>query len=83
MLIGLAGAFCSQYDIDVTFGARVVFALDKDVDVRKDHNIDRLKQYVNVEYILDTGNLLGEKDSPVDKGLSVFQALYKNRKRLM
>ena len=60
-------------------GCTVVFALDKDVDIRKDHNINKLKQYVNVQYIIDKGNVLGEKDSPVDKGEAVFRELYDNR----
>jgi len=60
-------------------GCTVVFALDKDVDIRKDHNINKLKQYVNVQYIFDKDNMLDEKDSPVDKGEAVFRELYANR----
>lgn len=71
-----------QMKILARLGVRVVFALDKDVDVRKDHNINRLKQYVNVEYLRDTGDLLREKDAPVDRGPEVFQTLYASRKRL-
>lgn len=63
-------------------GVRVVFALDKDVDVGKDHNIDRLKRYVNVDVIHDYNNLLEDKDSPVDKGIDVFVSLYKGKKRI-
>lgn len=50
------------------FGCRVVFALDKEVSVREDHNIKRLKQFVKVEYIWDRDGLLDDKDAPVDKG---------------
>ena len=53
----------------------------KDVQIRKDHNIRRLKQYVNVEYLWDKDNLLYEKDAPVDKGLNVFETLYRQRLR--
>ena len=60
-------------------GFRVVFAFDKDVNPLEDHNIQKLKQYVNVEYIRDRYNLLDEKDSPVDKGEEVFRKLYANR----
>ena len=60
-------------------GCRVVFALDKDVPVREDHNIRKLKQFVNVEYIWDSRDLLGEKDSPVDKGRDVWEKLYEGR----
>jgi len=63
-------------------GCRVVFALDKDVDVTKDHNIQKLKQFVRVEYICDAHGLLDAKDSPVDKGMEVFKTLYTQRKRM-
>lgn len=71
-----------QMKILAKLGCRVVFALDKDVDIKKDHNINKLKNYVNVEYINDFRNLLNEKDSPVDKGFDTFKILYKERKRL-
>ena len=59
---------------------RVVFALDKDVVVRDDRNIKRLKQFVKVEYIWDKDNLLDEKDAPVDKGVEVWKKLYEGRR---
>ena len=71
-----------QMKLLAILGCNVVFALDNDVDIRKDHNIQKLKHYVNVEYILDTDHLLGEKDAPVDRGREVFQTLYEQRKRL-
>lgn len=72
----------AQMKILAKLGMRVVFALDKEVDIRKDHNINRLKQYVNVEYVWDRGNLLEDKDSPVDKGVDVFMNVYENRLKL-
>lgn len=60
-------------------GCTVVFALDKDVDIHKDHNISKLKQYVNVQYIIDKDDVLAEKDSPVDEGEEIFRELYANR----
>ena len=57
----------------------VVFALDKEVSIRQDHNINRLKQFVNVEYIWDGTGLLDEKDAPVDKGPDVWKRLYEGR----
>lgn len=60
-------------------GCRVVFALDKDVKVKNDHNIKKLKQFVGVEYIWDGENLLDDKDSPVDKGFETFKTLYERR----
>ena len=69
----------AQLKLLARLGCRVVFALDKDVDVRKDFNIQKLTQYVNVEYISDKNNLLSEKDSPVDQGEEVFRRLYEQR----
>lgn len=65
---------------------KVVFAFDKDVDyfAKKEKvlrgQMDKIKRLVNLYYIYDTDNLLGEKDSPADKGVEVWQYLY-NRKR--
>jgi DNA primase len=58
---------------------RVVFALDKDICVREDHNIKRLKQFVKVEYVWDRDNLLDVKDAPVDKGFDIWKELYEGR----
>ncbi len=71
----------AQLRILAKLGCRVVFALDRDVDIRKDHNINRLRRYCAVEYLRDTDGLLGEKDSPVDRGKEVFQKLYESRVR--
>lgn len=68
-----------QVKILAKLGCRVVFALDKDVNVLLDHNIQRLKRYVSVEYIVDRDDLLREKDSPVDQGQEIFQKLYERR----
>lgn len=69
----------NQMKLLAKLGCRVVFALDKDVAVREDHNIKRLKQFVNVEYIWDRDNLLSDKDAPVDKGKEVWKKLYEGR----
>lgn len=71
----------NQMKILAKLGVRVVFALDKDVRVRDDHNIEKLKRYVSVEYFWDREDLLGEKDAPVDRGLEVFKKLYGQRLR--
>ena len=68
-----------QLKLLVKLGVRVVFALDKEVRIRDDHNIDKLRRYVNVEYLWDKKDLLDDKDSPVDKGQEVFQELYGQR----
>ena len=71
-----------QMKILAKLGVRAVFALDRDVDVSKDKNIRKLTNYIHVETIRDTGHLLDEKDSPVDKGEEVFRKLYEQRTRL-
>ncbi len=72
----------NQMKMLAKLGCRVIFALDKDVDISDDKNIAILKRYVNVEYIMDTKGLLSAKDSPVDKGEDVFIELYRTRKKL-
>lgn len=69
----------NQMKLLAKLACRVVFALDKDVAVREDHNIKRLKQFVRVEYIWDRDDLLSDKDAPVDKGQEVWQRLYEGR----
>ena len=70
-----------QMKILIRLGCDVVFAFDKDVDIRKDHNIAKLRNYVNVFYLRDRDKLLSEKDSPVDQGEAVFRKLYEGRLR--
>lgn len=68
-----------QFKILAKLGCRVVFALDKEINIKNDHNIHRLRGYVNVEYVCDKENLIDMKDSPVDKGEDVFKKLYEQR----
>lgn len=68
-----------QMKILAKLGVRVVFALDKEVVIRDDPNIERLKRYTSIEYIWDRDDLLDEKDSPVDKGVDTFMKLYEGR----
>lgn len=72
-----------QMKILASLGCKVTFALDKEIDVRQDKNIQKLKQYVNVDYLWDRNGLLDDKDSPVDKGKEVFERLYECRKLLV
>jgi len=71
-----------QLPILIKLGVTVVFALDKDVDVRDDTNIKKLCHFVKVDYIKDTEGLIGEKDAPVDAGEDVWRRLYEGRKHL-
>ena len=57
----------------------VIFAFDKDVNIADDKNIRKLRSYLRVYYLKDKGNLLNEKDSPVDQGFDVFKELCKNK----
>lgn len=69
----------NQMKILAHLGCRVIFALDKEVDINSDKNINKLRQYVNVKRIYDKDNLLEPKDAPVDKGEKVFRKLYDER----
>lgn len=70
-----------QMRLIASLGVHVVFMLDKEIDIRKDRNIQKLKNYSNVEYYVDTGGFLQEKDAPVDRGKEVFLHLYEARRR--
>lgn len=71
----------AQMKILAKLGCRVVFALDKEINVREDKNIQKLRNYVNCEYLWDKDDALSDKDSPVDKGEEVFRTLYAHRIR--
>ena len=71
----------NQMKLLISLGCDAVFALDEDVDIRKDRNIEKLRRYVNVFYIRDRDHLLQEKDSPVDQGEEIFRKLYEGRIR--
>lgn len=77
----LLTSHCSAFQLKILakLGVRVVFALDKEIVIREDPNITKLKRYTSVEYIWDRENLLDEKDSPVDKGVETFMKLYEGR----
>lgn len=66
----------------IRLGVRVVFALDEDVDILIDKNIQKLKRYVTIDYIKDKDRVLQSKMSPVDMGKDLFLKLYKERIRL-
>lgn len=82
------GAVCTshlnrnQLKILAKLGVRVVFALDKGIDIREDSNIQRLKRYVPVQYVVDTEDLIQDKDAPVDAGREVWEKLYEGRRSL-
>jgi DNA primase len=73
-----------QFKTLVGLGVSVVVALDKDNNsvVFKDEMWRKLKRFCKVYIVTDTMGLLGEKDAPVDKGLSVWKELY-NKKKIL
>lgn len=71
----------NQMKILARLGCKVIFALDKEIDITQDKNIQKLKRYVNVETVFDKDGLLGDKDAPVDRGIEVFENVYNNRKK--
>lgn len=71
-----------QAKILIQLGVRVVFALDVEVDPRKDKEFPKLARYMTLEAIRDTDGLLEPKMAPVDAGEGVWNTLYERRKRL-
>lgn len=71
-----------QFMFLVKLGIRVVFALDKEINIKDDKQIQRLRRYVTIEYLHDKNNLLSEKMAPVDNGREIFERLYNERRRL-
>ncbi len=68
-----------QLPILIKLGVRIVFALDKDINIYEDENIKKLSHFVRVEYVRDTENLLEPKMSPVDAGEDTWLHLYERR----
>lgn len=73
----------------VPLDCEVVLAFDKDVMTKSEEGIDfiageakKFRPFREVSYIYDKYNLLGEKDSPVDKGYKVWSYLMKYRKEV-
>ena len=58
----------------------IVIAFDKDVSLNEiRHQCEKFYGIRNISYIYDTDNLLGDKDSPADKGQYIYQTLFENR----
>lgn len=72
----------AQFEILLKAGYDVVFAFDKDVNPFNDKYIKQLKRFCKVYCVIDYKGLLGEKDSPVDQGKSVWEELYQSRVRM-
>lgn len=64
-------------------GCDCVLLLDKDqLYPERDEHVRKLKRFCRVYVCKDTGNLLGEKDAPVDKGYEVFEKILAERRRV-
>ena len=67
----------------VTQGCDCVFLLDKDQQYpEREDVIRKLKRFCRVYVCKDWDNLLGEKDSPVDRGYEVFKHILDGRRRV-
>ena len=94
--VALCGSSISRYQFELLqlYGAKeVVIAFDKDYT---DTNDERYSTFVekmgrinkkygsqcNLSFIVDTLGILGEKESPTDRGKEVFLTLFKNRRHM-
>lgn len=69
-----------QKKLLISLNVEIIIAFDKDVDENHVINIcNDLAKYRKVSYIKDRWGLLGEKDSPCDRGYKVFNYLFKYR----
>lgn len=61
----------------------VVLAVDKDkmLAIRSDDNFFKLSRMIDCYTLSDSEGLLGEKDSPTDRGKEVFERLLDNKER--
>jgi DNA primase len=58
----------------------VILAFDKDVELKHIHEqCKKFSRFTNVFYIYDYNDWLKNKESPTDKGLSIWNQLYKNK----
>lgn len=71
-----------QSKILIQLGVRVVFALDVEVDPRKDKEFQKLARYLTLECVKDIDGLLEPKMAPVDAGKETWTTLYERRRRL-
>lgn len=90
--VALGGSALSEYQIELLkeLGVEtVVLALDKEFQTETEAReyaekikrsfINKLYPYFGVEIIWDNRGLLCLKDAPTDKGIEIYEELYKNR----
>ena len=67
----------------ISYGFDCVFLLDQDqTHPERDDKLRSLKRFCRVYICKDEEDLLGEKDSPVDRGADVFAKILEGRRRL-
>lgn len=60
--------------------SEIVIAMDNDVDINEIRNMcDKFYGLRSISYIKDRNDMLGEKDSPIDKGWRIYKKLFKER----
>lgn len=90
--VALNGSALSQYQIDLLLELgveTVVLGLDKEFETDEEEEKYKMKinksfvmkliQYFRVEIIWDRHNYIGLKDSPLDKGPTIYKKLYNER----
>lgn len=78
--VGTKSITYEQRAILISLDVEIILAFDKDVNedaVRWEAL--KLRRFSKVSYIIDREGLLGEKDSPIDKGGDVWEQLFKTR----
>lgn len=61
----------------------IIIAFDSDVDIEKIKKCtSKLKRFANVFVMKNYHNLLGEKESPIDRGIEVYNTLLKQVERI-
>lgn len=69
-----------QRRILIGLNSEIVIALDADVNINEiRHMCEKFYRIRTVSYIFDRWGLLGEKDSPADKGDKIYKFLFKYR----
>lgn len=94
--VACCGSNISNYQIQLLLGLKIqelVIAFDRQFKKIGDEECDQLEKkllgiknkyspYVKVSFIFDKFNLLGYKDSPVDKGKEIFIKLFEKRVKI-
>lgn len=81
--VALGGHELSDEHIKIllSLNVEIIFAMDKDMDEQLSIDMcNRVKIYRKTGYMYDDLGLLGEKDSVIDRGLKIYNALYKRIK---